>query len=1116
MLTEIHGTQMLLCDRCHHPAPPKARFCPSCGFRLPSEREAKYVSVPDHLTPTHLGERILIAREALGGERKQVTALFADVFASMTILEEQGAEEGSAILDEILERMVEAVHHYEGTVHKTMGDGIMALFGAPLAYEDHALRACYAALRMQARLGAYSDELQRSGGIPVQIRVGLNSGEVVMRTIGSDLQMAFSAVGQTVHLSSRMEQLAKPGTILTTRETVNLVEPRVRVRPLGPVRVKGLPEAVEAYEVIGAAAVASTVRIRSAFFGREDDMARLTNTLQVAQKNTGQLVVIRGEPGIGKTRLLHEFLQICRAQGCLVLDAAAAPYGRATGHRVGLDILRQYFGVETREDPQRVREKVSTKTLALDPGLGAAVPALLWQLGALEDGSFHSLDLQTRCQQALEANLRLIRREALRQPLVLALDNLQWVDSEAEQALEFLARDVPRSTLLVVTHRPEYHSTWMDRPDVVNIRLEALPVLSSAALLDDLLGNDPSVAALKELLVERAGGNPLFLEECVHNLIQRGLLAAGRGAHRLAGSVTELDVPPSIRSLLEGRLDQLSPQSKHVLQCAAVIGPQVPVWLLQEIVDLPEEEVLAVLAQLRDLGLIDQIMGFPEPSYAFHHSLTHDVAYGSLLHDRRRALHGRVVEAMERESPEDRSVTVEQLAQHSMHGGLWAKAVEYLRESGNQALSTGGSREAVEFLNQALRTASHLPSAPETRRLAINLREDLSRALTVAGQSLPVVALLREAAELAEDLMDERRLARVLSFLSNSLWNVGDLPAAIETSERAAAIAKRLGRPELEAVANFCRGGGLRALGDYRAAVDYLRRNLPLLTGELSYETLGLAGLASVLTRGHLAWSLAELGEFVEARQHGEEALRLAQVANHPYSLAHAHLAMGGTLLRQGWIAEAMGMLEQGLELCRDAPFLYPPLAADLAVVYGLSGRTSAAVELARQAVTRAEEGGRLGRLSLIVTHLGEVYHLAGQADEAAARARWALELACERGELGNQVYALRLSGLVAAEWQPPDVENAKRHFGEALKLAERLGMRPLLARCHLGIGRLSRRLGEADAAKHHLTAATQLFEVMDMNFWLGRLVLDRIAPHSMLCRVRRAYRPKGDAPRHT
>jgi class 3 adenylate cyclase/tetratricopeptide (TPR) repeat protein len=1086
-----------ICPSCNFSNPPLFKYCGGCGcpFNRPEEPSLRPYARPQPYPPKYLAEKILMSRGALEGERKQVTVLFADLKGSMELIAERDPEEARRLLHPALERMMAAVYQYEGTVAQVMGDGIMALFGAPLAHEDHAVRACYAALRIQDAIRQHNEGLRRTQGVEVQVRVGLNSGEVLVMSVGTDLQMEYAAVGHTTHLAARMGQIAKSGTILTTRETVNLVGARVRFHPLGPVQVKGLREKMKVYEVRGATAAASAVQFRSIFVGREEEMARLKAALQAAQQSTGQLVVIGGEPGIGKTRLLHEFLEACRTKGCLTLDASAAPYGLVTGYRVGIDILRQYFGVGTSEGPQGVREKVSTKTLTLDSELGGDVPALLWQLGVLDEGGFLSLDLQTQCQQALEANLRLIRREAQRHPVIIALDNLQWVESEAQQMLEGLVRNLPKSTLIVVTHRPEYRVPWMNHPGAIHIRLQALPRPLASAILDDALGNDATVGSLKEFLLERAGGNPLFLEECVHNLTQRGLLAGARGNHRFPGSVATLDIPPSIRSLIEARIDRLPEVPKHVLHCAAVIGQQVPVRILKEIIDLPAEAVLAALGQLRDVGLVDEIVEFPEPSYAFHHALTHDVAYGSLLRDHRRALHVRVLQAMEREYPGDRATHVEQLAHHAMQGEVWGKAAEYLRDSGNKALSSGGSREAVDFLKEALRAASYLFPDPETRRLAIALREDLSRAMKVAGDSSGAVAVLREAAALAEAMRDEWRLARVLSFLSNALWDVGDSKAAIQMGDRAAAIAEELGEAELEAVANFCRGAAERALGDYRRASEYLRRNLSLLTGDLTYKTLGLAGLASVLTRGHLAWSLAELGEFDEARQCSEEALRLAQVADHPYSLTHAHLAMGGTLVRQGRVTEAMGILERGLELSRGVPFLYPPLAADLAFVYALSGRTGAAVELATQAVIRAEESGRLGRLSLIVTHLGEVLQLDGQSEAAMARARWALELARERGELGNQVYALHLSGLVAAEQETPDFETAKQHYGEALQLAEQLVMKPLLARCHLGLGQLFRRLGQAEAAEPHLATASRLFGAMGMTFWLGRLAFSPPSP---------------------
>ncbi len=1095
MLPEIHGTRLIICDRCRHPVPPRARFCPSCGVPLSPGPETSPVRPPDPSTPSHPVERTLVPGEAQDGERKHVTVLFADVFASMTLFSERSAEDAGALLDEILDLMMEAVHHYEGTVHKTMGDGIMALFGAPLSQEDHAVRACYAALRMQARLSAYSEELQRNYGLPFQIRVGLNSGEVVIRAIGSDLRMAFNAVGQTVHLASRMEQLARPGTILTTRETVDLIRPRAAFRPLGPVRVKGLPGPVEVYEVVGAAAATLPSRLRSAFVGREAEIDRLTSALQNAQRSTGRLVVIVGEPGIGKTRLLDEFLKLCNERGCLTLHAAAAPFSRAIGHRVGTDILRQYFGVFPGEAPSSIREKVSAKILALDPALGAALPAVLWQLGALEDDPYLSLDLQTRCRQALETNLRIIRREVKRQPVVVALDNLQWIESETEQALEILVRDLPRSMLLVITHRPEYQAAGLNHPEAIRISMDALRPASATALLNELLGNNSTVGSLKEILVDRAGGNPLFLEECVQNLIQRGLLAGVRGGHRLTGSVASLDVPASIRSLIEARIDRLPAAAKSVLHCAAVIGQQIPLGLLQEIVHLPSGDLPALLGQLREVGLLDPIVGYPEPHYSFHHALTHEVAYRTLLNENRKALHLRVLEALERAYPRDRVPYAEQLARHAVQGEVWDKAAEYLRISGNKALSNGEGREAVEFLKEGLRAASHLSLHSGREALAVDLREDLSRAMTVVGDSSGVVAVLQETVGLAESLGDRPRLGRLLSLLSTALWNAGESAAALRTGQRAAEIAEALDDAGLRIVANFCRGGALRSVGEYRNAADYLRRNLPLLTGDFAYQSLGLAGLASVLTRGHLAWSLAELGDFTEARHHAEEALNLAHVAEHPYSLAHAHLAMGGALVRQGSFGEAMGMLERGLDLCRIVPFLHPPMAADLAMVYAFSGRMNAGLQLARGAVAMAEEGGRLGRLSLIVTHLGEVCHLADQPKEAATCARRALELARERKELGNQVYALRLLGLVAAEKEPPDVQSAEEYFGEALDLAEQLGMRPLLARCHLGLGRLYRRFGKASPAEHHLAKASCLFEAMGMTFWLGRLALDRAAP---------------------
>jgi class 3 adenylate cyclase/tetratricopeptide (TPR) repeat protein len=1033
------------------------------------------------------------------GERKHVTVLFADVTASMAVLTSHDAEEAAALFDRVIELMTDAVRQYEGTVTQILGDGVLALFGAPIAHEDHAVRACYAALSMQERISAYGDSVQRTHGIPIQIRVGLNSGEVVLRTVGPDPGV-LSAVGQTVHLASRMEQLAKPGTILATGVAASLARGRVRSRALGPVNVKGLVESVEVVEITGAVAPATRVetspRSLSPLVGRAVELDQLSRELETVRQGPGRLVAVTGEPGIGKTRIVQEFLAICRARGAVTFGTTAQTYTRVTGQRTGLDIIRSYFDIDRADAPDATRAKVGTAMRALDPSLATHVPAVLWQLGCLEDGDpFWRLDAATRRLRGFEANFQLIGAEARRQPFVLVVENLQWVDSSAEESLRLFAKGLTPFTLVLVTYRPEYEDTWLQVAGAVRLHLGPLRPAVAADLLDGLLGPAPALDPVKHVLVERTGGNPFFLEESVRDLVQGGVLSGERGRYRPDHTVTSIHVPPTIRSVLEARIDRLSAEDKRVLHCAAVIGEEVPSRLLEAVADLPAEDARAALRRLRDAEFLEEQALFPEPVYAFRHSLTHDVAYGDLLHERRRVLHGRALAALERAQGEASEAAVEALAHHAAEAELWEQALAYARLA---ALKTGparGNRETVAFLEQALAALGHLPDDPPHRALAVDLRADLSRALAPVGEHPRMVAMLREAEAIAAGLGDQARLARTQALLASAYWEVGDSVSAVSSGERAVELAERVGDPALRVVANFSLGGAARAIGEYRRAVALLRGNLELTDGAHAAEHFGLAGVASVLTRGHLAWSLAELGEFPEAVQRADEAIRLAQRVPHAFSQAHAQLALGGTLLRQGRLGEAIAVLERGLVLAREAPFLYAPIAGDLGVIYTRSGRAAAGVELVERAVAEARRMGRLGRLSLIVTHQGEAYLFAGRREDAEREGERALQLALERGERGNQVYAHRLLGNVAAESDPPRVDVARRHYGAGLELAEALGMRPLLARCHLGLGRLERHLGHDEAASHHLGAATELFEALEMKYWLDRLALDRVGP---------------------
>src|SRR5499427_1635147 len=481
--------------------------------------------------PPYLAEKILTSRSALEGERKQVTVLFADLKGSMELLADRDPEEARQLLDPVLHRMMAAVHRYEGTVNQVMGDGIMALFGAPIAHEDHAIRACYAALAMQEAIRHYSEEVLRGHGIEVQIRVGLNSGEVVVRAIGNDLHMDYSAIGQTTHLAARMEQLAPPGSIRLTADTLRLAEGLVQVVHLGPVPVKGLPTPVEVGELVGAGPARTRLHAFAArgltpFVGRQAELAALHEALEQAQAGHGQVVAVIGEPGVGKTRLFHEFTHASRTQGWLVLESSATSYGRATPYLPVIDLLKTYFQIEDRDDGRRTREKLTGRLLTLDPTLGPILPAFLALLEVpVEDSAWQALDPPQRRQRTLEALKHLLLRESQVQPLLLVFENLHWIDAETQAFLDSLMESLPATRmLLLVNYRPEYQHGWGMKTYYTQLRLDPLPPASAEALLQSLLGDNVGLEPLKQLLIARPEGNPFFLEESVRTLVETQVL----------------------------------------------------------------------------------------------------------------------------------------------------------------------------------------------------------------------------------------------------------------------------------------------------------------------------------------------------------------------------------------------------------------------------------------------------------------------------------------------------------------------------------------------------------------------------------------------------------------
>ncbi len=1074
------------------PAPPPVR-----------EREP----APLAFTPSYLTEKILTSRTALEGERKQITVLFADIQGSTELIAGLDPEEARQILDPVLHLMMDAVHRYEGTVNQVLGDGIMALFGAPLAHEDHAIRACYAALAMQQAMHHYTEEVRRSHGIAVRVRLGLNSGEVVVRAIGNDLHMDYSAIGQTTHLAARMEQLAAPGSILLTAATLRLVEGLVQVTALGPVPVKGLAAPVEVCELIGASPIrrrlqATAARGLTRFVGRRHELDTLHQAQEKAGAGQGQVVVVRGEPGVGKSRLLYECIHSHRTRGWLVLESAAVSYGQATAYAPVIEVLKRYFTIEDREETRTIRAKVTGQVLTLDETLHDTIPVLLSLLEALPEPSpFHALDPPQRRQRTLEVLKRLLHRESRVQPLLLVFEDMQWADSETQALLDSLVEGLDGVRLLLLINcRPEYQHGWGRKPRCTELRLAPLPPERAEELLQALLGDAPGLAALKHLLIERTEGNPFFLEECVRTLVEAQELVGEWGSYHLAQALPTIQVPATVQAVLAARIDRLPATEKRLLQVAAVIGTDVPLPLLRAIAELPEATLHRSLTHLQAAEFLHQMRLFPELAYTFTHTLTHEVAYGSLLQERRRPLHERIVEALETLAGERLAEQVEWLAHHALRGEVWHKAVPYFRQAGTKAIARSAYREAVLCFEQALGALQHLPEGRETRQQAIDLHFDLRNALAPLGEFGRILDTLREAESLAEALDDQSRLGQVSAYMSTHFFVMGDHDQAIAAGERALAMATASGDFGLQIVTNAYLGFAYHALGDYHWAMDFLRRNVAALEGELVRERFGQVGLVSVLSRTWLVWCLAEVGAFTEGTASGEEGMRIAKAVEHPFSLIAAYGGIGRLYLIKGDLPQAIPMLERGLALCQaiDTPVLFPLTASTLGAAYALCGRLAEALPLLEQAVQQASAMGMMFGQALWVVWLSAGYLLAGRRAEARAHAERALEIARAHQERGYQAYALRLLGDIAMQSHPPQVERAEAYYREALTLAEERGMRPLQAHCHGGLGTLYAKISRSEQARAALSAAIALYRAMDLTFWLpqGEAALAQVEGH--------------------
>jgi tetratricopeptide (TPR) repeat protein len=811
--------------------------------------------------------------------------------------------------------------------------------------------------------------------------------------------------------------------------------------------------------------------------GRQQELALLHDRLEAVRDGQGQVVSLVGPPGMGKTRLLTEFRRRLAPDEVTWCHAECLAYTQARPYQPLRDIV-QYLCAIVEGAPLEARMAAVRRRLAtLGETAEEDVTILLQMLDLpVDPGDQARLTPEARRARTFTLLGRLLRQAAEPPPLVLAIENLHWIDPSSEAWLAFLIeRLAGMEVLLLLTQRPGYQPPWGTHAAMTQLALPPLRAENSAVILESVPGTAQLPTALRQQLIARGAGNPFFVEELAWHAVEHG------------GVLSPMAVPETVHAVLAARIDQLPPAEKTLLRTAAVVGPEVPIPLVQALVNLPEDTLQQGLVHLQAAELFYEIRVFPEQAFAFKHALTHEVAYGSLLQEQRRTLHARIVEALEGLTTDQEGEHAERLAHHALRGEVWVKALEYCRQAGEKAIVRSAYREATGYFKQALGVLPHLPETRATCEQAIDLRLALRTALFPLGDLESILPCLREGEALAEALGDHHRLGQVCRFLSDHFRDMGAYDQAIAAAQRALMLATASGDVVLRALANRYLGGAYYCMGNYRQAIDCYRQTVASLEGSQRREYFGQPNLPAVLSRALLTLCHAELGTFTEGRTLGNEGLRIAEAVAHPGSLMLASWGVGVLSLRQGDLPRALPLLERAIGICQDMnlPAYFPRLAAALGAAYTRVGRIADSVPLLLQAMEQSLAKGIAVEQALCRLALGEAQMRTGRLEEAQALAERALAQARELRERGHQAYALRLLGVIAARRNPSERGQAKAYYREALALAEELGMRPLQAHCHLSLGTLYAKMAQRDRARTKLSTAIDLYRAMDMTFWL-------------------------------
>jgi class 3 adenylate cyclase/tetratricopeptide (TPR) repeat protein len=1088
-----------ICPQCGAANSPSFKFCGKCGYDLRGARAPAPVdySKPQSYTPKFLADKILKDRSSLEGERKLVTVLFADTVSYTSMSEKLDTEEVRQIMDGCFQILMGETHRYEGTVTQFTGDGAMALFGAPVAHEDHALRACYTALAIRKALEGYGEKVKRDCGVEFKMRIGLNSGPVIVGSVGTDLKMEYTAVGDTVNLASRMQTMAEPGGTLVAPDTYRMAKDFFEFQPVGKLKVKGKEEPIEAYQLLQATEVATrieaaVIRGLTRFVGRDREIATLREAWEKAKSGSGQVVGIVGEAGVGKSRLLFEVRRMLPEGEYTYLQGSCLHYGGSMPYLPFLDILRSYFGMEEGDREYIIKKKMAEKTKHLDENLKEAMPPIEDILSLkVEDEAYLKLDAPLKRIKIFEAIRDLLIWESQSKPLVVAVEDLHWVDKTSEEFLGYLIGFLANTpVLLLLLYRPEYTHQWGSKSYYRQTGVDQLSLSCSAELVQSILEEGEVAPELRNLILTTAAGNPLFMEEFTHTLLENGSIQRKGHQYVLTRKASEIPVPDTLQAIIAARMDRLEDNLKRTMQVASVIGRDFAYRILQTITGM-REDLKAHLLNLQGLEFIYEKSLFPELEYVFKHALTQEVAYNSLLIKRRKEIHQRIGKAIEELYPERLEEFYEMLAHHYSRSENLEKAYQYLLLSTMKVAFNYSLWEAFRLGKEAMNVLSQMPRTEENKRRQIDGRLLLGLVMQALGYPEDSLEILCEGERLSRELGDERSLASCHGSIAMCYSFRGDLIKGREYAEEAFEGARKIGDIQLLVPIgvdlcqiHFWAGGCSRVVEVASEVIASLKKS------QRESEFLGRAFNPYSTLLALRGSALGYLGDFEAGEAQCEMGLRFALEINNLASIGLAEAYYSSLFCYKG---DGRNAADHGLNAARcgekaHAVTLLGPAWHTLAWAYYFLGEPERSMEYCQRGIRMERDAGFCLDLPGFYECLGHCHFDSGDWSEAQGCLETALELSQAYHQRHREGKEMFLLGSTLGKVGPSQCGRGEEHILEGIRICcDEVKSRPLCSTGHLFLGELYVDMGQGEKALVTIQKARAMFQEMGMDYWMAR-----------------------------